>query len=264
MNFNRGLRWTVMAVALGIFGVPARADTVHLTNGKIVKGRVASYANSAFNVEDDNRAITSLPAAGVTSIEFEKKETLATLERRAGPKLQGRAWLYDKGNFLIENAQGETERISALTVTKATFVLGPSTEAAPKKVATVKPVVPPAESKAGASTKKVARINNAGSRVDVSQHLVAGKVTIVDFYADWCGPCRHIAPTLENLAETDADVYLRKVDILRWGSPVAEQYRIDSIPRIEVYNREGKLVDTIRGANAAAVAEVVKRAKGKA
>jgi thiol-disulfide isomerase/thioredoxin len=263
MNIKRALRWTVTMAGALVLGLPARADTVHLATGKIVKGRVVSYANSAFSVEDVNQRVTSLAAAGVTSIDFERKATLGILETHAGTMVNGKVWLYDKGIFHIENAEGETERVNALNVTKATFVSGVAnqTALAPKKVP---PAPVAAASDTSTSTRKVARINNAGASVDVSKSLVAGKVTIVDFYADWCGPCRAISPTLEKLAESDADVYLRKVDIRQWGSPVAEQYHINSIPRVEIYDRNGKLVDTIRGANAAAIADVVKKAKGKA
>ena len=89
---------------------------------------------------------------------------------------------------------------------------------------------------------KIEVVANGGKKVELSSLLVPGKVTIVDFYADWCGPCRAMSPTLEGLASQDADVYLRKVDIVNWSSEVTAQYALNSIPNVRVYNRQGRLV----------------------
>ena len=72
--------------------------------------------------------------------------------------------------------------------------------------------------------------------------LVKGKVTIVDFYADWCGPCKRMSPELEKMANADKEVYLRKIDIVNWRTPVVEQYGIRSVPNIRVFNREGTMI----------------------
>jgi len=89
---------------------------------------------------------------------------------------------------------------------------------------------------------KIEIVANGGKKVDLSRLLVPGKVTIVDFYADWCGPCRAMSPTLEGLASQDRDVYLRKVDIVNWSSEVTAQYALSSIPNVRVYDRQGHLV----------------------
>lgn len=89
---------------------------------------------------------------------------------------------------------------------------------------------------------KIEVLANGGKRVEISSLLVPGKVTVVDFYADWCGPCRAMSPALEGLATQDPDVYLRKVDIVNWESDVATQYGLRSIPNVRVYDRRGRLV----------------------
>ena len=81
-----------------------------------------------------------------------------------------------------------------------------------------------------------------GSPVDHSELVTIGKITVVDFYADWCGPCRQIAPYLDALAKSDKDIVLKKVDILRWGSLRAKKYNVQSVPNIRVFDRRGRLV----------------------
>jgi len=83
----------------------------------------------------------------------------------------------------------------------------------------------------------IIRISNNGAEMDLNAVVPPGKIAIVDFYADWCAPCRAIAPHLEELARSNPDLVLVKIDIVRWGTPVARQYSIESVPNIRVFNR---------------------------
>src|SRR5207237_1157659 len=100
-----------------------------------------------------------------------------------------------------------------------------------------------------------------GAQVDIAKYLALGNVTIVDFYADWCGPCKQLSPSLEQMAQTDPEIALRKIDIVNWNTPVAKQYNIRSIPQVNVYNRGGNLVGTVVGVNAEEVKRYVAQAK---
>jgi thiol-disulfide isomerase/thioredoxin len=100
-----------------------------------------------------------------------------------------------------------------------------------------------------------------GGQVDINQHLALGKVTVVEFYADWCGPCRMLTPSLEQMASSDSEIALRKIDIVRWGTPVAHQFNVHSVPMVNVYNRAGGLVGTVRGADFDSVKTYVAQAK---
>jgi thioredoxin 1 len=63
---------------------------------------------------------------------------------------------------------------------------------------------------------------------------------LVDFYADWCGPCRALGPVLEELAEETPDAKIVKVNVD--DSPqLAGQYRVSSIPNLIVF-KDGKIV----------------------
>jgi thiol-disulfide isomerase/thioredoxin len=87
-----------------------------------------------------------------------------------------------------------------------------------------------------------------GSPVNLADYLIPGKTVVFDFYSDYCGPCVQVAPALEELHKKRADVVVVKVDINRpgikgidWKSPVAQQYKLNSIPHFKVYGPDGKL-----------------------
>lgn len=88
-----------------------------------------------------------------------------------------------------------------------------------------------------------------GEEIDLAKELVPGKTCIVDFFSEYCGPCMQIAPYLEQLVDSRDDLLLVKVDINRpghegidWASPAAQQFKLESIPALAVYDGEGKLV----------------------
>jgi thioredoxin 1 len=70
---------------------------------------------------------------------------------------------------------------------------------------------------------------------------------LIDFYADWCGPCRVLAPTLERLAsEFNGQVKVVKVDVDQ-EPELAEQYQVHSIPMLAVVH-QGELIGQHSGA----------------
>ncbi len=76
------------------------------------------------------------------------------------------------------------------------------------------------------------------------------KPVLVDFYADWCGPCRAQAPILEALASEYADrVDIVKLDVDQDGE-IAGQYNIRSIPTLILF-KDGKPVNVQVGVNTA-------------
>lgn len=81
-----------------------------------------------------------------------------------------------------------------------------------------------------------------GEAFDLNQQLAPGKYTIVDFYADWCPPCRALDPQLRRLASKRSDVAVRKVDIVDWDSAVVKQFGVTALPHMQVYDPNGTLL----------------------
>jgi len=83
---------------------------------------------------------------------------------------------------------------------------------------------------------------------------------VVDFWAEWCGPCRAIAPVLEEMAEaSEGRVTLMKVNVDE-NPGLAARYGIRSIPTI-LFFKEGALVDRVVGAAPRAVLQDVVNAR---
>ena len=90
---------------------------------------------------------------------------------------------------------------------------------------------------------------------DAFDKLIAGNAPVlVDFWATWCGPCRMIAPILEELADQYAGkVVVAKVDVDEMGE-LAQRFRIMNIPTLMLF-KQGQLVDKAIGARPKAALE---------
>jgi thioredoxin 1 len=77
--------------------------------------------------------------------------------------------------------------------------------------------------------------------------LESSQPVLVDFWAAWCGPCRNIAPIIEELArDYDGKAKVGKLDVDN-NQRVAMQYGIRAIPALLIF-KNGKVVDQIIGA----------------
>ena len=76
--------------------------------------------------------------------------------------------------------------------------------------------------------------------------LLSDKPVIVDFWAEWCGPCRMVSPILEEWAGEHDEIVVAKLNVDENPSTAA-QYGITSIPTMNVYSG-GKVVKQIIGA----------------
>jgi thioredoxin len=91
----------------------------------------------------------------------------------------------------------------------------------------------------------VLEITDANFAESVEQ---ASGLAMVDFWAVWCGPCRIIAPLVEQLAEeySDQGLTVGKLDV-DWNPHTAARFAVRSIPSV-LFFKDGKHVDTVIGA----------------
>lgn len=75
----------------------------------------------------------------------------------------------------------------------------------------------------------------------------AGKPMVVDFWAEWCGPCRMVGPIIDELAaEYDGKVTIGKMDVDN-NDEVVGKFGIRNIPTV-LFLKDGKVVDKVVGA----------------
>ena len=86
----------------------------------------------------------------------------------------------------------------------------------------------------------------------LDSHAVPGKVTIFDFYADWCAACRKVdGHFYKRIAGGDRTIAYRKLNVVDWESPLADRYikEVPSLPLVVIYARDGKPFRSLSGAD---------------
>ncbi len=94
-----------------------------------------------------------------------------------------------------------------------------------------------------------ANAGRGGQPIELNKLPVRGKITVVDFFSQYCPPCMRLAPLLEQLAQKRSDLAIKKVNIQRpevsgkidWQSPLAQQLELHSIPHFMIFDQKGKL-----------------------
>lgn len=98
----------------------------------------------------------------------------------------------------------------------------------------------------GASNTQMSKTTNTGLNMESYQALLkSDKVVVIDIFAEWCGPCKKMAPYLTELQNTMAD----KVEIIRIDADknpdLCKQLNVDALPTIYVYKSNTKTFEHV-------------------
>ena len=100
----------------------------------------------------------------------------------------------------------------------------------------------PPESSAPSSSQSVINLSSA----TFNQTISLPQLTLVDFWAEWCGPCRAMHPAFEEANLSYPNITFARVNVDECRD-VAARFNISSIPTFVMFN-SGKVVDTVMGA----------------
>jgi len=76
--------------------------------------------------------------------------------------------------------------------------------------------------------------------------VVPGKVTIIEYFADWCAPCKKLEIQMAEVLLEEPAVAVVKVDIVDWGTPAADMIAgVAGLPVLDIYDAEGEFVERL-------------------
>ncbi len=95
-----------------------------------------------------------------------------------------------------------------------------------------------------------------------SEVLKATKPVLVDFFADWCGPCKMMAPVIEEIAGERDDVEVGKLDVDS-ETEIAGRYNVSGIPTLILFNNGEEVDRQVGFGGKAAIEAMLDKASGR-
>jgi copper chaperone CopZ len=152
---------------------------------------------------------------GVRKVEFDKQKVEITVR--------------------LDDAVSDEQVIAAVEKAGVKAVAGPGQGA----------YLPAEQYPAGADVQVLSRDGSAVGKIE--RLRVAGKYTVFDVYAEWCGPCRTVDARLREIVAGRADVAVRKLNVVDFDTPLARELgpRLDALPYVVVFDPAGKRTDIV-------------------
>jgi thiol-disulfide isomerase/thioredoxin len=113
---------------------------------------------------------------------------------------------------------------------------------------------------AGADLRELTEAEALG---ELEAQVSAGRVTVFDFHAPWCAPCRKVDAWLRGELQADPALAVRKVHLADWEGPVAAKHlrEVPGLPYVIVYDAQGRRVGALHGLDLEALGALVARAR---
>lgn len=88
-------------------------------------------------------------------------------------------------------------------------------------------------------TKEITfEVISRGEPVDLMFYVKADTITVFDFYADWCPPCKELDKSLLSLKKTYGNrLTVYKMDLVNWESNMSDHYQVKDLPYLIVYDK---------------------------
>ena len=108
---------------------------------------------------------------------------------------------------------------------------------------------------------------DGAKKVDLKAIPVAGKITVVDYWAEWCSPCHFLEKRLHHLMNENPNMALRRVNVGKWDNAAARQatseFRLEALPYVRVYDARGKFVAEVTGGSWDQFLKVLEKARAR-